>query len=84
MHYIALQKGRLKMRGVIIITLPEKLQKELEIISKIEGKSKSEIIRDAISQYLAVKKFQQLRKKVLPFAEAEGLLTDEDIFELIS
>jgi len=25
-----------------------------------------------------------LRKKVLPFAEAEGLLTDEDIFKLIS
>ncbi len=72
------------MRGVISIRLPEKMQKELEIISKTEGKSKSEIIRDAISQYLAVKKFQQLRKKVLPFAEAEGLLTDEDIFELIS
>ena len=72
------------MRGVISIRLPEKMQKELEIISKTEGKSKSEIIRDAISQYLAVKKFQQLRKKVLPFAEAEELLTDEDIFELIS
>jgi len=72
------------MWGLISIRLPEKMQKELESISKVEGKSKSEIIRHALAQYLAVKKFQQLRKKVLPFAEAEGLLTDEDIFKLIS
>ncbi|WP_297058529.1 ribbon-helix-helix protein, CopG family [Thermosulfurimonas sp.] len=72
------------MRGLISIRLPEKMQKELESISKIERKSKSEIIREALSQYLAIKKFQQLRKKVLPFAEAEGLLTDEDIFRSIS
>ncbi len=72
------------MRGLISIRLPEKMQKELESISKIERKSKSEIIREALSQYLAVKRFQQLRKKVLPFAEAEGLLTDEDIFRSIS
>ena len=72
------------MWGLISIRLPEKMQKELESISKVEGKSKSEIIRHALAQYLVVKKFQQLRKKVLPFAEAEGLLTDEDIFKLIS
>ncbi|MCU4138903.1 MAG: putative transcriptional regulator [Thermodesulfobacteria bacterium] len=72
------------MRNTITIRLPEKMQKELEILSKTEGKSKSEIIRNALAQYLTVKKFQQLRKKVLPFAEAEGLLTDEDIFKLIS
>jgi predicted transcriptional regulator len=72
------------MGELITIRLPEKIQKELENISKKEGKSKSEIVRNALSQYFAVKKFQQMRKKVLPFAEAEGLLTDEDVFELIS
>ncbi len=72
------------MKDTITIRLPEKLQKELEKVVK-EGKtSKSEIIRDAVSRYLAVKRFQQLRKKVLPFAEAQGLLTDEDIFKAIS
>ena len=72
------------MGELITIRLPEKIQKELESISKKEGKSKSEIVRNALSQYFAVKKFQQMRKKVLTFAEAEGLLTDEDVFELIS
>ena len=72
------------MRGLISIRLPEKMQKELESISKIERKSKSENIREALSKYLAVKRFQKKKKKVLPFAEAEGLLTDEDIFRSIS
>ena len=72
------------MKSTVTIRLPQKLQEELDIMAKAERMSKSEIIRDAIARYLAVKKFQQLRKKVLPFAEAAGLLTDEDIFKAIS
>jgi metal-responsive CopG/Arc/MetJ family transcriptional regulator len=72
------------MKDTITIRLPEKLQKELDKVVKTEKTSKSEIIRDALERYLAVKRFQQLRKKVLPFAEAQGLITDEDIFKAIS
>lgn len=72
------------MKGTITIRLPESIQKELNIIVKAEGISKSDIIRDAITRYLALKRFQMLRKKVLPFAEAKGLLTDEDVFKAIS
>ena len=72
------------MRDTITIRLPDKLQKELESVVKAEKTSKSEIIRDAIMRYLAMKRFEQLRRQVLPFAEAQGLLTDEDIFKAIS
>jgi len=72
------------MKDTITIRLTKKLQNELEIVVKTEKTSKSNIIRDAIARYLAVKRFQQLRKKVLPFAEAEGLLADEDVFKAIS
>jgi predicted transcriptional regulator len=72
------------MKETITIRLPEKLQKELDLVAKAEKATKSDVIRDAVARYLAVKRFQQLRKKVLPFAEAEGLLTDEDIFKAIS
>jgi predicted transcriptional regulator len=72
------------MKDTITIRLSRKLQNELEIVVKTEKTSKSNIIRDAIARYLAVKRFQQLRKKVLPFAEAEGLLADEDVFKAIS
>ncbi len=72
------------MKETITIRLTDKLQKELDIVAKAEKASKSEVIRDAVARYLAAKRFQQLRKKALPFAEAEGLLTDEDIFKAIS
>jgi len=72
------------MKDTITVRLPEKLQKELEIAAKKERTSKSDLIRDAVSRYLAVKRFRQLRRKVLPFAEAQGLLTDEDVFKAIS
>ncbi|MFI5294817.1 MAG: CopG family ribbon-helix-helix protein [Thermodesulfovibrionales bacterium] len=72
------------MKETITIRLTDKLQKELDIVAKAEKASKSEVIRDAVARYLAVRRFQQLRKKALPFAEAEGLLTDEDIFKAIS
>jgi len=72
------------MKDTITIRLPEKLQKELNEVVKAEKTSKSEVIRDAIERYLAIKRFHQLRRKTLPFAEAQGLITDEDIFKAIS
>lgn len=72
------------MKDTITIRLPEKLQKELDEVVSEEHASRSEVIRIAIERYLASKRFRQLRKKTLPFAEAQGLLTDEDIFKLVS
>jgi metal-responsive CopG/Arc/MetJ family transcriptional regulator len=72
------------MRDTITIRLPEKLQRDLERFVKAEKTSKSDVIRDAIERYIVLKRFQQLRRKVLPFAEAEGLVTDEDVFKAIS
>ncbi len=72
------------MKDTITIRLPEKLEKELEMVVKAEKTTKSEVIREAIGRYVAVKRFQQLRRRVLPFAEAQGLITDEDIFKTVS
>ena len=72
------------MKETITIRLPANLQKELNNVVKVDRTSKSEIVREAVSRYLALRRFQQIRKKVLPFAEAQGLLTDEDVFKAIS
>ncbi len=70
--------------GLVSCILNEKLRRQLERVVKSEKISRSDIIRDAVERYVALKRFQQIRKKVLPFAEAEGLVTDEDIFRSIS
>ena len=41
-------------------------------------------MRDALRRHLALELFDRLRERALPFAEARGLLTDEDVFEAIS
>lgn len=65
----------------LTIRLPDELKTELEDLS-IEGhKAISDIVRESLRRYLALEKFTSVRKKILPFAEAQGLLTDEDIFK---
>ncbi len=72
------------MNQTLTIRIPEELKKELEEISKIEQKPISDLVRDSLRRYIAIQRFRQLRNMVLPFAEAQGILTDEDVFKLIS
>ena len=66
------------------IRLDPKLEKALERIAKSTGRTKSEIAREAIERQVAVARFLELRKKTLPFAESQGLVTDEDVYRLLS
>jgi len=68
----------------LTIRLDAELDKALERIAKRTGRTKSEIARDALRRQVAVARFRELRSKVLPFAEAQGLLTDEDVFRAVS
>ncbi|OHD67309.1 MAG: hypothetical protein A2W19_02575 [Spirochaetes bacterium RBG_16_49_21] len=72
------------MNQTLTIRIPDELKKELEEISKIEQKPVSDLVRDSLRRYVALRRFRQLRNMVLPFAEAQGILTDEDVFKLIS
>ena len=66
------------------IRLPKDLRKDLDKISRQESKAVSDIVRESLRRYLAVEKFRAVRRKILPFAEAQGLLTDEDVFKALS
>ena len=68
----------------LTIRLPEKLRADLESISDQEHKAVSDVVRESIRRYVSIQRFRSLRKKVLPFAEAQGLITDEDVFKTIS
>ena len=68
----------------LTIRLPEELKADLQRISENEDKPVSDIVRESLRRYIAVTKFRALRRRVLPFAEAQGLMTDEDIFEALS
>lgn len=71
------------MKDVFTLRLPKDIRKELETISKNEKVPLGQVVREAIERYIVLRRFRQLRKKVLPFAETQGLLTDEDIFKTL-
>jgi len=69
-------------------TLTIRLDKDLDVLlakaSKRSGRNRSEIAREALRRQLRLQQFEELRKRIMPFAEARGFLTDEDIFSQIS
>ena len=72
------------MGDSITIRIPPALRRELQRLSKRLKRPMSDVTREALRRYVAVERFRALRERTLPLAEAEGLLTDEDVFRLIS
>lgn len=72
------------MKDIVTIRLDRDLQRRLDRACRETGRSRSEIVRDALRRQLALLQFEQLRRQILPFAEARGYLTDEDVFRDVS
>ena len=71
-------KNRTKRRGVTSVQIRPPIAKLLERFVR-QGASKSELINEALRQYLTEKEFQAVRAQVLPYAQAGGIYTDEDV-----
>ena len=72
------------MKQAVTVRLPDDLRKELQQISEAEAKPVSDLVRESIQRYVSIYNFRRLRNTILPFAEAQGILTDEDVFKTIS
>jgi predicted transcriptional regulator len=72
------------MRNAVTIRLDSDLEKLLDLLCKQTGRSRSELVRDALRRQLSVMRFDQFRRQTMPFAEARGYLTDEDIVRDVS
>ena len=70
--------------SALTIRLDPELDRQLDRPAARSGRSRSDIARDALRRQLAVLQFEEARRQVLPFAEARGYLTDEDVFRDIS
>lgn len=72
------------MAGTITIRVDAETERMLKRVVKLTGRTRSEITREALRRQLSLDLFEQLRRRVAPFAEAQGLLTDDDIFKTLS
>jgi len=72
------------MNKTLTFRIPDELRKELRGISRAEGKPISDLVRESLKRYIAIYRFRKLRNVILPFAEAQGILTDEDFYKEVS
>ena len=70
--------------SAVTIRIEPELQKLLDKVCKQSGRTRSDIVRDSLKRQLSILRFEQLRRQVLPFAEARGYLTDEDVSKAVS
>jgi len=66
------------------VILPEKIKLELDRTAEADGVSRSDLVRESLSDYLFVRKFRALRKTMVPKAAQNGIYTDQDVFDRVS
>ncbi len=72
------------MRKSLTISLPENLKNDVDKITKEEGVTRSDIIRESLKDYIYFRKLQKLRDKLLIKAKKLGIYTDQNIFDQVS
>ena len=72
------------MKGTLTIRLDKDLERMLDRLCKRTGQSRSDLVHQAVRREVSLRRFEDVRRRVLPFAEARGYLTDEDVFRDIS
>lgn len=70
--------------SILTIRLDKDLDDLLTKASRRSGRNRSEVAREALRRQLRISQFEALRRKIMPFAEARGYLTDEDVFAEVS
>ena len=67
----------------ITISLPTDLLRETQRVAKEETRTRSELIRDALRQYLASRRWQRLRQWGAETVDRLGLKTEADLQRLL-
>jgi len=70
--------------AALTIRLDPDLQRQLARLARRTGRSVSELAREALRRQIALVQFADLRRRIMPLAEARGYLTDDDVFRDVS
>ena len=60
------------------------LNAQLRRFCRQQDMTVSDVVREALRRYLAIAQFQELRAQVVPAAQAQGIITDQDVFDAVS
>ena len=69
------------MSQMITITLPDETRTALDDAANEEGLSENALLEKALSDYLFIRRFRNLRERLMSQGKD---LTDQDVFDLVS
>lgn len=70
--------------GTLTIRLDEQLEQDLKRLAARTRRTKSDLAREMPRKHLALAHLRELRGDLMPYAEAAGYLTDDDVFRDVS
>jgi metal-responsive CopG/Arc/MetJ family transcriptional regulator len=72
------------MRTVLSVSLPEKVASELAEYSQQTGRNKSDVMKEALTNYLWEERFKKTKRGLARKAKKAGIVTEEDVFKAVS
>jgi predicted transcriptional regulator len=72
------------MRTVLSVSLSDQMAAELDALAKATGRNKSDIVKESLSIFLWETKFKQVKSRLVKKAKAAGIVTEEDVFKVVS
>lgn len=57
---------------------------ELDDLAKTTGRNKSDIVKESLSIFLWETRFKQVKRGLAKKAKAAGVVTEEDVFKVVS
>ncbi len=72
------------MRQTMTISLPMDLKKEVDVLVKQQGLSRSDIMRQSLDDFIYFKKLDELHRKMTLKAVKNGIRSEQDVFDRVS
>jgi predicted transcriptional regulator len=72
------------MQATITISIPDDVKAALDEVAREADQSSSEFICEVLRNYLFIRKFRLLREHMTSKAQAQGIYTDQDVFDRVS
>jgi CopG family transcriptional regulator/antitoxin EndoAI len=77
------EESAMRTTKPITISLPLELLQQTQRLAREESRTRTDLIRDALRQYLATRRWQRLRQWGAETAERLGLKTEADLRRLL-
>lgn len=65
------------------VSLPPQMAQRAEALARRENRSRSELVREALRQYVALREWEQLQAKASARAQAMGVTDESRVEEIV-